>query len=237
MDRWTVIRVEMEGLTTSFRYPFFSQGVHPTLPVPPPATVFGHLCSAYGEPFDNTVLSFGYTFTHRGEFIDLEHLWFADTMNPARRHMLFEPRLTLYISAPDLDLLYSAFRSPYYPVILGRSQDLMTYTSIEIVELVAAEQAYFEGTLLPPMYAPAVDGSTLTMTLARFIDERRVPDWDDYAVLRGRALYPAEPLPPGAPDSVWVDPQIREHPAYPELARGVWLHPFSGEKYRNAVPH
>ncbi len=230
MDTLTVLRVSLEGLATSFRYPFFAQGVHPTFELPPPATLYGLVSAAWGgwPPQEN--LRYGYTFTHRSRFEDLEHLHFEGEVNPFVRHLLFEPRLTLYLAYPDLDSLAAAFRSPAYALCLGRSQDLMNCTEVKLVELQAAQEAYFEGTLLPPDLAPYVDGATITMTLARFVDQRRVPSWDQYALLRGRARFPTDGLQAeGAPQQVWVDPEIREWAQYPELSRGVCFHSFVGE--------
>lgn len=238
MSTLKVVRVMAEGITSSFRYPFFAQGVHPTLPMPPPATIYGHVSSTLGNWLNAESLTFGYSFTHSGEFTDYEHLWFNGTMNPFTRHLLFEPRLTLYLSAEELGPLYRAFRSPYYTVVLGRSQDLMTYTSVEIIELTSAEKCCFEGTLLPPWLAPVVEGSTVTMTMARYINERREPDWDSYAILRGRGRFPVEGAIPTAdmPEQVWVDPDFCDYPGQPDLPRGVWFHAFTGEKYRDKVP-
>lgn len=230
-----VLRVMAEGVVTSFRYPFFVQGVQPTLPMPPLATIYGHICSALGGPFDPRLMRVGYTFTYQAEFSDLEHLHFVDNskdvVNPFVRRLLFEPRLTLYVDYADLEALFWAFRRPVYPVVLGRSQDLMTYTDIRIVDLIEAEAAYFEGTLLPPEMAAAVEGNTVTYTLARYIDEWRQPQWARFAALIGRGRFPAEGylLPEGVPSRVWADADFREYPGHPELPRGVWFHAFVEE--------
>jgi CRISPR-associated protein Cas5t len=228
METLTVLRVIAEGPVTSFRYPHFAQGVHPTFEMPPPATIYGHTCSALGGWIDSPdAIRFGYTFTHRGKFEDYEHLHFEGQLNPFVRHLLFEPRLALYLDYPDLETLCRAFRSPYYPVALGRSQDLMAYTSVDIVTLEPAEQAYFEGTLLPPDLAPHIGGSTVTLTMARYVDEHRHPTWGSYSMLRGRTHFPADGiLAAGAPEWVWVDPEVREWSSYPDLPRAVQFHSF-----------
>ncbi|MBN1427702.1 MAG: CRISPR-associated protein Cas5 [Anaerolineae bacterium] len=238
METRTVLRVAVEGTVTSFRYPHLAETVHPTIEMPPPATIYGHVSSTLGEWLRSPyLLSFGYTFVHQGKFVDFEHLHYRDPLQiqPYRRHLLFEPRLTLYLDYPDLDMLYRAFISPYYPVALGRSQDLMAYTSVDIVTLEAAEQAYFEGTLLPPDLAPQVGGNTVTLTMARYVDERRHPNWGSYAMLRGRARFPAEGvLAAGAPEWVWADPEVCEWGSYPDLPRAVWFHSFM--EASDAVP-
>jgi CRISPR-associated protein Cas5t len=156
-----VLKVEAEGLTTSFRYPYFMQQIQPSFEMPPPATIYGHIASALGDWFDPTGIRFAYHFTYAGQVDDLEHTIILSPsqgklgdlpkvlegkINPFERTILFKPRLTLYINRPEWE---EAFRSPHYAVALGRSQDLFTYTKVEIVELEQANQAYFEHTLLP----------------------------------------------------------------------------------------
>lgn len=225
-----VLRVKAEGFTASFRYPHFAQGVHPTFELPPPSTLFGYIVSAVGDwVLDVDALRVGFTFTHQKKFEDIEHLHFKGTVNPFRRELLFCPQLTLYIDYPDLEFLESSFLSPAYPVVLGRSQDLMTQTSIQQIDLFETENAYFEGTLLPPGFAPAVEGSTVTATMARYIDLDRQPTWGAFAQLRGRAVFPVSQTElrfESLPTQVWADPDIYEHPNYPDLPRGVWLHSF-----------
>ena len=69
-----VLKVVAEGITTSFRYPHFMQQIHPTFPMPPPATIYGHICSALGEWVSPEGVRFAYHFTHDGEVEDLEHI-------------------------------------------------------------------------------------------------------------------------------------------------------------------
>jgi CRISPR-associated protein Cas5t len=158
-----VLKVVAEGITTSFRHPHFIQQVQPTFPMPPPATIYGHIASALGEWFDPVGVHFAYHFTYAAEHKDLEHTILLSAssgklkgtkfpkvlegnVNPFDRGILFQPRLVLYINRPDW---LPFFRSPRYAVVLGRSQDLFTYTSVETIELAQANQAYFEHTLLP----------------------------------------------------------------------------------------
>ena len=68
-----VAKVVMSGTVTSFRYPHFIQGVQPTYEMPPPSTLYGHLCSATGryEPPDD--LEFAIHFTYAAKQRDIEH--------------------------------------------------------------------------------------------------------------------------------------------------------------------
>jgi CRISPR-associated protein Cas5t len=187
-----VLKVVLEGVTTSFRYPHFMAGVHPSFLMPPPSTIYGHICSTLGEWIDpleseSNELAFAYHFTAEGSFEDLEHIHvlkastgklplagtekpakvLEGNTNPFRRTILFQPRLTLYLNRPEWE---KAFHSPRYAVVLGRSQDLATYTDISVIDLVPSEQAYLEHTLLP--YEMAAQTSVGIVTL--------MPRWIDY---------------------------------------------------------
>lgn len=219
-----VLKVVAEGLTTSFRYPHFMQRIHPSFPMPPPATIYGHICSALGGWFDPAGVRFGYHFTHAGEVRDIEHvivltsstgkLKGADipkvlegNVNPFERQLLFRPRLTLYINRPDWE---PAFRSPRFAVVLGRSQDLFTYTSVGVIDLEQADRAYFEHTLVPHEMALQM-GRGVTVLMPRFLDyhNNRRPSFERYVVLQERVVLPSDDLPRFSHLSYgpyWVDP-------------------------------
>lgn len=202
------IRVEAEGLTTSFRYPHFLVGRQPTFRMPPPATIYGHICSAVGEHLAPEGMRFGYVFRTGGSGDDLELLHMATvgkgrikelggivknldvTTNVLPREILFQPRLTLYVTADDSQLasLWQAFREPRYAVTLGRSQDLMAYRRVDLVDLHEEQHAYLEATLLPWSFRPrTTDG--IGVTMPRFIDphDRRNVTWSPFVILEGRS--------------------------------------------------
>jgi len=228
-----VLKIVAEGLITSFRYPHFMQQIHPTFQMPPPATIYGHMCSALGEWFDPSGVEFAYHFTHQGRARnqDMEHVIvltpatgflpgtkipkvLEGNVNPFERDLLFQPRLTLYINRPEWE---AAFRSPHYAVVLGRSQDLFTYTHVSIVELEQAERAYFEHTLLPHEMVLHV-GRGVSVTMPRYLDYRRnrAAFFGHYVALQERVI-----LPPAADENTlrfshlvygpyWIDPSTPE---------------------------
>ena len=223
-----VLKVVAEGLTTSFRYPHFMQGVQPTFEMPPPATIYGHICSTLGEWVSPAGIEFAYHFTHQGLFDDLEHVhvvtgstsgkvpgtdWvkaLEGIVNPFKRTLLFKPRLVLYLNRPEWE---AAFRSPRYAVVLGRSQDLFTYTSVSVVELARAQRAYFEHTLAP--YRMALQaGQGYVVLMPRFLDytHNRAPTFARYLVLNRRVhsaqLWRFATQP--ADSEFWVDPTSPE---------------------------
>jgi CRISPR-associated protein Cas5t len=242
-----VLKVVAEGITTSFRYPHFMQQIHPTFQMPPPATIYGHICSALGEWFDPTGVQFAYHFTHQGQVKDMEHIIVLSpstgslkgtkipkvlegNVNPFARDLLFQPRLTLYINRPEWA---PAFRSPRYAVVLGRSQDLFTYTSIEVIELAQAERAYFEHTLAPhEMILQTMRGVTVLMPRYLDYNHNRIPTFGRYVVIQDRVyLPPAEDVPRFSHLSYgpyWVDPTT---PAEQGVCRGLAFLGFQGEEH------
>lgn len=222
------LKIVAEGVTTSFRYPHFVQGTQPTFEMPPPATIYGHVCSALGYFIEPDSLQFGYNFTWQAKFIDYEHTHiFSPTeskLNPFRRELLYAPKLTLYLDDPAL---YDAFISPHYPVVLGRSQDLMTYTLVEVVDLQQTEQAFFCDTLLSLVDALRLGGHTYAVTMPRYITPERQIHWGQYAVLNGRVDYPGEDslVAEGATTTpIWTDPEPDAHHPYRAVQKGIVWH-------------
>ncbi len=237
-----VLKIELEALTTSFRYPHFMWGRHPTFPMPPPATIYGHICSAIGEWVEPEGLEFGYVFTHSGEVTDLEHChalsvagsrasfeWASEkiranlegTVNPLKRDFLFRPHLTLYLNRPDW---LEHFRTPRYAVVLGRSQDLATYTRVSVLDLDERDEVYYEHTLLPFSWRTRT-GRGVTLTMPRFVDyqRNREPQFERYIALQEREFTSRWLRFADQPLKHWVDP---ETPELNGCRRGIVLHRF-----------
>ncbi len=238
-----VLKVVAEGLTTSFRYPHFMQGIHPTFEMPPPATIYGHICSTLGEWIKPDGIEFAYHFTHLGKFDDVENIHVVVSssgnlpgtkhpkalegiINPFKRTILFQPRLILYLNKPEWE---EAFRSPSYTVVLGRSQDLFTYISVEIVKLTRAHHAYFEHTLIPYKMGFQT-GRGYALLMPRFLEyaQSRSAIFARYVVLKQR-IHTSEFLHfPGVADEseFWIDPtSLEDDGDYLGLA----FHTFVGE--------
>lgn len=237
-----VLKIVVEGITTSFRYPHFMLSVQPGFAMPPPATIYGHICSTVGEWVDPTGLAFAYHFTAEGSTMDMEHIHvlyassgklrgtttpkvLEGNVNPFSREMLFRPRMVLYLNRPDWE---SAFRHPRYPVVLGRSQDLCSYTSITQVDLIQSDQVYLEHTLLP--YGMAARTSVGVVTLMpRWLDynRNRQPTFARYLLLQ-RRIRSRELLQFGTQEPVtyWADPTARY---VNDMPLGLVFHSFTGE--------
>lgn len=235
-----VLKVEAEGPTASFRYPFFMAGRQPTFEMPPPATIYGYICSALGEWIDPASLQFAYWFDHAGKSEDLEHFqaasvaprstfaWHGNkvsknieaTVQPVRREFLFRPRLTLYLNNVALA---PAFRSPRYAVTLGRSQDLFSYTRVTEIDLQEATSAYIDRTLLPGGLG-RWSGSGIAVAMPRYIDYsrgRRV-SFGQYVMVPTMLRPDLTPHPPPG-DAYLIDPETEERDG---CRRAVILHRF-----------
>ncbi|NOZ26866.1 MAG: CRISPR-associated protein Cas5 [Chloroflexi bacterium] len=221
-----VLKITAEGLITSFRYPHFMQEVQPTFEMPPPATIYGHICSVLGKWFDPDGVQFALHFTYQAKFEDIEHTHVLTPaagklpgtnlpkvnegkVAPFRRGLLFKPKMMLYVNKPEWA---EAFRHPRYPVALGRSQDLFTYTDVEIVELERADHAYFEHTLAPYSFARRT-ASGFVVLMPRFLDysRNRFPTFGRYVVIH-RRVHSHDFLRFAGEDplSFWVDPTSEE---------------------------
>jgi CRISPR-associated protein Cas5t len=191
-------------------------------------------------------LAFAYHFTAQGRVDDVEHIHILSTkpedwpkrqqmkeagwtypiavggnINPFKRTLLFQPRLTLYLNRPEW---LAAFRSPRYAVVLGRSQDLCSYTQIEALDLPEASEAYFEHTLLPYLMATQMRVGVV-VSMPRYLDtgRNRAPTFDRYLVLQQR-VWSREMLQFGGVAQRYViDPQS---PVYSGAQRGLIFHRF-----------
>lgn len=226
------LKIVAEGMVTSFRYPYFVQGVHPTFEMPPPATIYGHVCSAVGDylPYERrSAIRFAYHFTYESRFQDYEHLWFFPNNkgmpNPAVRELLFRPRLTLYLDDLNLE---PYFRTPHYAVTLGRGQDLMTYTSVEVIDLQQVDQCFFEYTIMPLDEATRFGSYAYSVVMPRYIDERRQVKMGRYGVITTPVEYPNTDglqFEGGLSQPIVVDPN--ETNTVSGLSRGVFWHDWN----------
>ncbi|HVZ59610.1 MAG TPA: type I-B CRISPR-associated protein Cas5b [Terriglobales bacterium] len=190
------LKLAVAAQTASFRYPRVQVGRQPSFDMPPPATIYGHLAGVIGEWFDPEGLEFAYVFEHAGRADDLETIhpiakgsgkatlarrgWphavnVQCETNIQRRQFLLKPRLTLYLKSREetkLNQFRNAFRNPYFSYILGRSQDLATCHSAEIVDLATSADAFFENTLVPFDWRPSVLPG-ITVLLPAAIDYSR----------------------------------------------------------------
>jgi CRISPR-associated protein Cas5t len=237
-----VARVQIRAPVTSFRHPFFVTGRQPTFDFPPPSTVYGHCASAVGSWPDPKSFFFGIHFTFRSKAQDLEHQHITKAsrmklptgarattevgVQPVVRDFLFDISMTLYLPAG----MAGSFRSPVFPVVLGRSQDLAEITRVDELDLTRPVRARLEHTLLPRSLRPCVRFGT-TVLLSRYIapPPARETEFAQYISLHDpvffgeendttRAFIQVEGI---SLDDLWVDPTIEDDAG---RHRAVWLH-------------
>ncbi len=157
-----VFTIDITSWTASFRYPNFMTSYHPTLEVPPLSTVLGLVNAAAGKYIEHRNLTIGYFFDYEakaaGQFADVETIHkigtnangFAInkiTSEPIRREFLVQASLRLYIVDEQL---VNFFNQPYYPLLLGRMNDLATVEKIGRMELQKVLQAeILKGQVIP----------------------------------------------------------------------------------------
>jgi len=243
-----VAKVQIEAPITSFRYPHFLIGRQAGFDMPPPSTIYGHIASAVGEWFDPKTVKFAYHFTFEAKGNDLEHQHIISlekrkkkesipilTVQPHLRDFLFGCRLTLYLDPPELA---EAFRHPAFCVILGRSQDIASITSVEVIELERAKGAYLEQTLLPFTMRPLL-GRGITVLMPRYIEPPpdREPHFSRY-ILLFNLIYAGEvshtpkllQYEGRSPEEWLVDPYSPPKPKHDGVKMGLVFHSFLGDE-------
>lgn len=146
-----VLRVHITGWTASFRNPLFISGFQPTLSVPPLSTLYGLLSAAKGDFVTPVDTNLGYVFRSSSKAVDLETVYeFSGGLkaksNICKREFLIDPELYLYL--PDISFA-SYFERPYYPLLLGRSTELVTVSDMKVMKLEVSNYVKYGHTLLP----------------------------------------------------------------------------------------
>jgi len=153
-----VFRIDISSWTASFRYPNLISGFQPTLEVPPLSTVLGLMNAAAGKYLAHKDLQIGYFFQYEAKAFDLETIYQITSnskgkpsnhakSNIVNREILFNNWLSIYLTDKKL---VDYFRSPFYNILLGRSNDLATVERIEKVILNEIERAdKIKGQIVP----------------------------------------------------------------------------------------
>ncbi len=127
-----------------------------------------------------------------------------------------------------------ALHSPHYAVVLGRSQDLFTYTSVEVVDLIPSQDAYFEKTLAPYEIGRRI-ARGVAVLMPRFLDyaEGRVPTFERYVMVtrrfHSRELLRKDGLPE---EEFWADPSS---PQVDGSHLGLFFHSFVDDTGRSKI--
>jgi len=156
------LRLRIKGSFNSFRLAQ-EMRYQTTYFYPPKTTLIGLVGAALG--FEDKKLEKVYDKTFVGIILDrldgqAKDLW--RIVKPKRteeektvviREMLYNPVYWFYfsfVSKDDLEKLKEAFRDPFYPLTLGRSDELIFIDSLDVVDLRKADKdACYRWTVLP----------------------------------------------------------------------------------------
>ncbi|KXS44425.1 MAG: putative DNA repair protein [Methanolobus sp. T82-4] len=210
-----VLRVEIQSITASFRYPMFAVAYQPTYRIPPISTIYGMLSAAKGEKVSIYDLSVGYDFSSKGSGTDLERILEYGGerktkpvsylgSNIIKREFLYDCTLNLYIS----DLKFRKYlEKPYYTLLLGRQSDLAVITKIEKVELIPKENVEINNTVIP--FDGKVPGQIVSLP-SDYTDEanRKPIEVKTYCIVESKQ-------------------QIEKAYYDAELNKGVYMHEFT----------
>lgn len=119
-------RVTLNGWTASFRHPQLVTGMQPTLPLPPPSTVYGLVSAAAGRWVNPRDCPLAYVFESQGKARDLETIYQFSRSNDAKSNVVLREWLTdwqlwLYFTKREWA---EHFNDPVFPLVLGRQQEL-----------------------------------------------------------------------------------------------------------------
>ncbi|MFF3735194.1 CRISPR-associated protein Cas5 [Streptomyces sp. NPDC002476] len=191
MEPVEALEVTVTAPITSFRNPLY-QGMQIGLPCPPPSTVGGMLAATVGTWEEVPVgTRFAMTFTAEGSGTDLE-TYHPAAAKPAYRNATIKDRefltditLTAWL-ATELDLWEAALRTPVWPLVLGRSQDLATARTRR-VRLTKGGSGTQGHAVIPHTTAPDPltinNGEQMQLPTAIALDRARTK-WDTYRYAR-----------------------------------------------------
>jgi CRISPR-associated protein Cas5t len=136
-----VYKIDITSWTASFRYPNLISGMQPTLEVPPISTVLGLINAAAGFYLKHKDLQLGYYFEYEMEGEDMETIYQISSKdgkptnnaksNVIMRKFLFNNFLRIYTTSKSI---VGYLSQPYFPLLLGRMNDLASVINISPVE-------------------------------------------------------------------------------------------------------
>lgn len=198
-------RVKLSGWTASFRHPQLVTGTQPTLPLPPPSTIYGLVAAAVGSWISPGECALAYVFRAQGKARDLETIYQFGNSSRAGSNVIFREWLTdwqlwLYFKEK---LWATAFEEPVFPLLLGRQQELahVEQTGGVVQEVgLKSSATTLHGTVVP---FPNWQASGMVMALPLAMS----PDLPRQAIgVRPWQLI-REATPITAPD-IWHDPDL-----------------------------
>lgn len=154
-----LLRLHFKGWTATPRMPFILSGNAICLPVPPYSLLLGIIGCCVGRLVDYRETKIGFRYSYDSNATDIEtrqRLIFDYKNQKIRGHdkgsdaypreFHTNPELTVWLDRPDWKEI---FLNPIGAPALGRSQDLLTITAVEITLVESVEEAEIIGTMIP----------------------------------------------------------------------------------------
>lgn len=181
--------------------------MQPTLPLPPPSTVYGLVAAAAGRWVDPDECRLAYVFQSNGSARDLETIYqFGNSAsagsNVVLREWLTDWRLCLYFAESSWA---ESFEEPVFPLTLGRQQELAHVKAgtngrvVREVELTRTSTV-LRGTVVP---FPSLSAAGVVMALPLVM----TPDLPRQAVGVRPWLLLREPIRTESPE-LWHDGEL-----------------------------
>jgi CRISPR-associated protein Cas5t len=151
-------RIVLTSWTASFRCPNIISGVQLSLNSPPLSTIYGILSASTGEYITPDICSVAYCFRHTSKAFDLEAIQKHElnkktgyptnkiTADIVKRQLLFDNVLIIYLFD---EFIAKSFENPFFSLLLGRSSDLATVESIDLIDIRKKKNLNLHGTVFP----------------------------------------------------------------------------------------
>ena len=151
--------IRLAGYTAHFRDPRTNTAKiglpSRTLRCPPPCTIHGLLCAAYGGWVEPNGLRVGWRLDYESIGIDFQTNRLPQRTGSVQTGVKISPSEREFLAFPVLSVLAVSgieartFRKPINPLSLGRSEDLIIEKLIQSVEVEPCNQATLRGQCLP----------------------------------------------------------------------------------------
>lgn len=178
-----LLRVDFKGWSATPRMPFILSGNAICLPVPSYSLILGIIGCCLGRHLNYTETNIGFLYSYDSYGIDMETRQRLVLDKKSRkikahhkgsdaypREFHINPKLTLWLNRLDWKAL---FETPLGTPALGRSQDLLQISNVEIVQAKATEEAKIAGTMIPFRATLKIPGQIVQMAEA-FTENDRI---------------------------------------------------------------
>jgi len=232
-------RIVLTSWTASFRCPNIISGTQLSLEAPPISTIYGLLSAAAGRYVVPEESGIAYCYRHIGQAFDLETIYKVElngkgrpsrkpTADIVRRQVFFDNILILYIDNYEIA---KTFKTPAFPLLLGRSGDLASVERIDKVILRKKMGLNIAGTVFPLKKGKAYGQLQALPTYFSNTIPRKNIDTQPFYIIKSRGRWKREPVDYlNFEDWTWEsEPVFVDMEGYHDEATGLDLWWFGGK--------